>query len=218
MMRNSHELLLFVDLDDTVVDSAAGFLRIFAEEGWIDPSNPPEYSENWGQMMGASPELVKARSDYIWQAGLPISFEPVAGAVEALKGLKENGLHGREVSFWGATSRPITSREVTRATIERHFGGIITNCVFAGFYDGPPTEELYAATKESLYRRHSPNGAIDDQSKHANGAVLAGVALSVHFGPTKIETDVACMPLVQHAANWAETRARIDDAFAHLAA
>ncbi len=212
----NHELLFFVDLDDTAINSADGFMRIFANEGWMPEGSYPEYSEHWGNIMGEPPEVVKKRSDYIWQKQLALDFEPLPGAVEALRRLKHEGLYGREITLWGATSRPITSREVTHSTIDRHFAGIITDCVFAGFYDGPPLEEHYLATKEALYREYKPDAVFDDQVKHANGAVFAGVDVPIHFGLHMPIVHEECVSGVLHASDWAEAEQRVRDGFRFL--
>ena len=215
-MKRTGEILLFVDFDDAAIDSVHGFMRIFRKQGWLPAGSTREYSEHWGELMQAPPGVVKRRSDYVWEQRLASDFLPMPGAVDALRRLKEEGLYGRSVELWGATSRPITSREVTHETIDRHFDGIITGCVFAGFYDGPPLEEHYGASKEALYREYGPDGAFDDQSKHTNGAKLAGVPVSLHFGMHAAPVHDACFSDVLHASDWAEAEGQIRAGFRYL--
>jgi methionine salvage enolase-phosphatase E1 len=70
----------------------------------------------------------------------------------------------------------------TRAWLKRHFGDIIRDVYFAGFYDTSVSHaEKLSMTKAGILAELQPQYFIDDQLKHVNGAAEIGIP-SILFG------------------------------------
>ncbi|HET6924218.1 MAG TPA: hypothetical protein VFH39_00105, partial [Candidatus Saccharimonadales bacterium] len=102
------------DIDDVLLKSRDGFVKISHQEWGHDP-DIVKYKEEWDRWWGISHAETKKRSDYIWEQGLPLQFEPLEDAPEGL------AMIARRARIVLLTSRPIIAKEVTIASIERHF-------------------------------------------------------------------------------------------------
>jgi len=200
-----------IDVDGCIIDSTHGFWDIFRRQGWVRGDTGVVYSENWGAIMGVDPEEVQRRSDDIWKKGLTLGFQPFPGAREELELLKQHGLGGYTLELYAATSRPETARSATAFSLVTHFPAIFSGIRLTGAYDGPPSTEDHAMTKEHLYRDPDVYLAADNDPKHIGGALRAELPISLHTDIERLYGDQPVPDGVLRIQEWGGAYEKLRD-------
>ena len=117
-------------------------------------------------MYGAPEEEARRMTRWWHASGAIAELEPLAGAVEELGALHEEGW-----DFVPITSRQSEFRRFTTYSLMKHAKGIIDpdDAFFTEFYGANRVQQV-GSSKAPIYRRLGCVAAIDDFVKHCEGA------------------------------------------------
>lgn len=166
-------MLIAVDLDDVLTDSAQRFID-FSNKTWGYDLRIDDYTEDWAGMWGVAPHVGERMSKQ-WHDS-PDYHAPQADpkARQILEKL------GRQHRLAIVTSRRNWAIEGTRAWVEEHFPDVFEDVHFAGVWDGPMRDKVNA-TKAAALKRIGARVLIDDQPKHCVAAREVG-AYAILYG------------------------------------
>lgn len=193
--------IIAVDIDDVLAVHAEAMVaysnRTFGTSLTID-----DYSEHWSQMWQIDREETEKRSHDYHMTDDMTHYKHHEDAVEVLTDLSQT------YRLIIVTSRRKQVTEITKAWIAKHFHGIFEEIYFAGIWD-KITDASFTATKADMCKKLGVSYLIDDQSKHCNAAVEAGIQ-AIMFGNYPWNRQDAVHPYVVKCATWADVKAYFD--------
>lgn len=162
-----------VDIDDVLAAEAA-FIVAYSNKHWNHTLTISDYQEFWEEMWGVDHDEAERRALELHQPGIGGSYEPMAGAREALLRLCD------DFELVVITSRRALVREETLGWLKEHVGDVFSQVVFSGIWDGG-RDGAHKLTKTEMLRSVGAQYLIDDQLKHCLSAGEAGIR-AVLFG------------------------------------
>ena len=149
-----------IDIDDVLARSAEGFAE-YSNRKWGGRHRAENYTENWAEFWGISPELASERAEEFHAEGIVSQYRHFESAIPVLKRLYIDR------DLVAITSRRLTIKADTDAWIERYFSGLFKEVCYAGIWDSNAhIDHKIKQTKAEVCREHGVNYLIDDQIKH----------------------------------------------------
>lgn len=192
MNRQFYEIAAF-DVDDVLLEQARGFCRA-SNRAFGTSLQIAEYRDNWGEAWGITAEEAEARRQEMIRCGFFESLEPVEGAVQALQELSALG-----IGLVAITKRRESLREVTEASLSKHFDGLFSGLYLATYFrrDG----QKITRNKSELCVLAGASSLTDDQ--YATCLEVAGVGIkALHFGDYGWSEPEEVHPNIVRARTW----------------
>lgn len=160
--------VIAVDLDDVLSDTVSQFLQ-FCNEHWGMSLTPEDYNEHLATMWQVDEYEADKRIKEYHESGVASNYQYDEAAFEVLKKLSE------DYDLVITTSRRRHLEEMTRAWLEKHYGGLFKDVRFAGIWDSEDKINRMNMTKAALCKEINASYLIDDQPKHCIAAAEAGL-------------------------------------------
>jgi hypothetical protein len=202
---SSEVIRIGLDHDDVLVQFIPGFVA-WSHKRYDTSPRMSDYMDDWARWWGVPVEEAITRRSTFWESGVALDFPVVPRAKETLRRLSDYGLHGCEVEMFILTSRPEVARFVTQMSVELHFPDFIRpdDIFFAGFFDGPITEESYRRTKGHIFKEKGAHVAVDDAPSHVNDAGELGIPLPIHLDYYRRHGRPGLHPAAQSVTDWGQ--------------
>jgi len=194
--------LIATDIDDVLAANAEGFVA-FSNQQWGMNLRPEDYSEQWAKVWQVDVAEVDRRSKIFHESQVVATYRHLPDGVAALERLKQ------DYDIVAVTSRQLTIRDSTRDWLDKYYGGIFDDVVFAGIFDGAFADDLHLRTKADVFRRLKPAYVIDDQLKHCAAAADLGIK-TVLFGDYPWNQVDELPPGVTRCRDWAAVEEYFD--------
>lgn len=139
----SYQRTLFIDVDDTCLDTLGGFVRWLAQMNRLkSPSrNPIKDREHLGEWLGIDSGLaalwMKEFENYTWQWG---ALQPIANGHTALQALKKQG--------WKIVALAHGVSELPRAVLRRANLELLYPGIFTDLFSMPAVASFYPYMKD----------------------------------------------------------------------
>ncbi|HSX31507.1 MAG TPA: hypothetical protein VLE99_06350 [Candidatus Saccharimonadales bacterium] len=185
--------IIAVDIDDVLAAEAA-FVVAYSNQHWRHQLTVDDYREFWGAMWGVDHEEAERRSLELHEPGINKSYEPLAGAREALAELSER------FELVIVTSRREMVRQETLDWLDKHMGKVFSQKIFAGIWDDAHPA-AHKRTKAEILQAIGARYLIDDQPKHCIAAADLGLA-ALLFGGYPWNRDAVVPAGVKRCGNW----------------
>ncbi len=117
--------VIAVDIDDVLAAEAA-FIVAYSNKEWGHELAISDYQEFWEEMWGVDHEEAERRALQLHKPGIGGSYEPIAGARDALLKLRE------KFELITVTSRRELVRDETLQWIKGHLGDVFFTDYFFG--------------------------------------------------------------------------------------
>ena len=188
--------VIAVDIDDVLSASAEGFAA-YSNKRWGLNITPDDYLEDWATVWGVPHDIAEERAKEIHRVGVIAKYRCFGEAKPILADLKQR------YDLQAVTSRRIVIKPETDVWLEKHFPGIFSKTIYAGFWDeiGPDFNKRLSATKAEICRSIGARYLIDDQIKHCEGAAEHGIE-AILFGDYSWNRGKEISPGIIRASNW----------------
>jgi len=194
-----------VDIDDVIAENAASFVA-YSNKRWGTNLTIDEYSDHFAQVWKTDlEETVRRAKEYV----SPEVFAQHRHKPEAREVLLELKKNYRLIIL---TSRLSAVKDATIEWVDRYYGQIFDEILFAGFYDNKKQHmENFDKTKGKLLAKHGADYFIDDQLKHCLSAAEEGIETIV-FGDYAWNREPQELPKhVTRCKDWAAVKAYFDE-------
>jgi len=185
--------IIAVDIDDVLAAEAA-FIVAYSNKHWGHKLAVTDYQEFWEEMWSVDHEEAERRALELHQPGIEGSYEPIAGAREALMKLSE------KFDLVTVTSRRELVRDETLDWLKKHLGDVFSQIIFSGIWDSGK-QGAHKLTKTEILQSVGAEFLIDDQLKHCNAAADAGIN-TVLFGDYPWNQSNSLSEGVTRCASW----------------
>lgn len=132
-----------------------------------------QYTDRWDHMLGVTVEEAEELRLELIANGLFEALEAVPGAKEGLASLAEKGLRLAAI-----TKRRESLRDVTRASLELHYGDLFGHILHATYFEGG---QKFTRKKSELCLQAGATTLVDDQVSTCLEIASAGLT-ALHFG------------------------------------
>lgn len=189
-----------VDVDDVLAINIPAFVE-FSNKKWGMNLTIEDYEENWRKTWDVDAEELIERTEVIKNE----FWHTLQHSGEALPVLRELAKNYKLVI---ATSRRKDVSEVTKAWVDKYFGGIFEEVHHAGIFDVDKRdlkkyEEAAKLTKARLCRELGADYLIDDHIKHCLGVDAIGLK-ALLFGDYSWNKQAKLPDTITRVRNWAE--------------
>jgi len=192
--------IIVVDIDDVLGDYMAMVVDYGNARYGMNLTHD-DGSENWGEMFGVSQEeWLNGFEDFCAETEWYKHEKSIKNAREVLEKLRER------FQLVVVTSRGISLKQDTLEWLEKNYGGVVDEVIFAGIFDGAERRDkdlhvLARLTKADKLQEIGASYFIDDQPKHVNAAAECGIK-SLLFGDYGWNRDAEIVDGVTRVADW----------------
>lgn len=181
------------DVDNVLLQEAAGLCQE-TNSLYGTSLTVADYHDNWAVMLNITPEEAEARRLELIANGFFERLEPVAGARQGLEAIAARGIERVAI-----TKRRNSLKDVTIASLEVHFGDLISDVVFATYFDHKG--DKIVRRKSELCLEVGATSLTDDQHATCLEVASAGIT-AIHFGDYGWAEPEELHPMITRARDW----------------